>query len=154
MKVKRVREPRSGEYDFDSPGTLARSWFLNGTDGWRGDDAFGNYLSFAYDVYDPQYKRVSLGEKFVQRYNGVVSYLSRVNDGSPDFREVTVATGKVRFELMPVMEGDEFFGRTLSGLVTDTLLVQMISETKIKIEVFQGKVDNPEFTGNALIYTR
>lgn len=153
-KVKRVEEPRSGEFDFDSLGTLAGNWFLKGTDGWSGDDAFRNYLSFAYDVYDPQYKRVSLGQKFAERYNFGVSYLSRVNDGSLDFREVTVATGKVRYELMPVREGDEFFGRTLSDLVTNTLLVQMISETEIKIEVFQGKVDNPEFTGSALIYTR
>lgn len=152
-KVKRKAEPRGGKFDFDIKGKLVGNWFLEGTNGWSGEDGYMNYLSFAYDVYDPQYLRVSLGQKFAKP--GVfVPFLSRVKQNSPDFAEIGVSSGRVVYKLIPVMEGDEYLGRPLSESVSNTLLVEMISDEKIKVEVFQGDLDNPVFTGNAMFYTR
>ncbi len=146
-KVKRIAEPRGGKYDFDIYGRLSGNWFLEGTDGWSSDESYKNYLSFAYDVYDPTYLRVGLGEK-------LGGTLNRVKNNSPDFKDISVSSGKIVYHLIGVMEGDEFFGRSLAQIVTKTLLVQMLNDEKIKIELFEGEVQNPNFTVNAKIFTR
>ncbi len=146
-KVKRIAEPRCGEFDFDQLGKLVGNWFLEGTDGWSGPDGYKNYLAFVYDMYDPQYLRVSLGEKLGGSYY-------RVKGNAPDFKTIDKSSGKVIYKLIGVMEGDEFFGRILSTTVTKTLLVEMIHDEKIKVEIFEGDVNPASFTSNAKFYTR
>ncbi len=146
-KVKRIAEPRCGEFDYDQLGKLVGNWFLEGTDGWSGPDGSKNYLAFVYDMYDPQYLRVSLGEK-------LGGFYSRVKGNAPDFKTIDKNSEKVIYKLIGVMEGDEFFGRPLSNTVTHTLLVEMIDDEKIKVELFDGDVNPTSFTSKAKIYTR
>lgn len=146
-KVKRISEPRGGKYDFDIPGRLSGNWFYEGTDGWTGSDGHKNYLSFAYDVYDPQYLRISTGER-------LGGGLYRIKNNAPDFKDISFSSGKIIFYLFSVREGDEFFGRALSQYIAGTLLVQMINEEKIKVELFDGEIKFPTFTNNAKTYTR
>ncbi len=147
QKVKRTKEPRCGVFDFDIRGKLVGNWFLEGTDGWSGEEGYKNYLAFVYDAYDPQYLRVSLGEK-------LGGFLSRVEGNAPDFKDVDVNSGEVVYKLIGVGEGDEFLGNPLSEIVVATLLVKMVNEEKIKVEVFDGNLQNPSFTQNAKFYTR
>jgi len=148
-KVLRIAPPRGGQYDFDIKGKLAGNWFFEGTDGWSGSDGYKNYLSFAYDVYDPAYLRVSLGEK-------LGGGLYRVKNNAPDFKNISVNSGKVIYHLIPTREGVEFLGWLdyYAQTVSHTLLVQMLSDEKIKVELFDGENPNPSFTGNAKICTR
>lgn len=146
-KVKRIAEPRGGEFDFDQPGKLVGNWFLEGTDGWSSEDSYKNYLSFVYDMYDPKYLRISLGEK-------LKGTLTRVKNNAPDFKDIDVKSGPIVYKLYGVMEGDEFFNRPLSEIVSYTLLVQMINDEKIKIELFDGDLVNPSFSGNVKYYIR
>ncbi len=146
-KVKRRTEPRGGKFDFDERGKLVGNWFLEGTTGST-DDGWKNYLSFAYDMYDPQYLRISLGEK-------AGCMLARVKGNAPDFKDIDVTSGEVVYKLIPVEEGAEFLSYCpLSDYVIATLLVKMINIEKIKIEVFDGDISNPSFTSNAKYYTR
>jgi len=149
QKVKRTKEPRGGKVDFDIKGKLVGIWLLEGTTG-DSEDGSNNYLSFVYDVYDPQYLRVSLGMN-------LGGFLARVKGNGPDFKDIDINSGKVVYKLIPVKEGDEFFGESQqseSDIVTNTLLVQMVNEEKIKVEVFDGDVQNPSFTESAKFYTR
>lgn len=148
-KVKRIAEPRGGKYDFDVQGKLAGNWFIEGTDGWKNGDGFKNYLSFVYDVYDPVYLRISIGEK-------LDGGLYRVKNNSPDFKDISINSGKVVYHLIPTREGVEFLGWIdyYSQTVTKTLLVQMLNDEKIKVELFDGEIQSPNFTGNAKFFTR
>jgi len=151
-KVKRTAEPRGGECDYDLRGKLSGNWFLEGTDGCTGENGYQNYLSFGYDVYDPRQLRISLGWKFLEAF-GFPSWLpplSRVEGNAPDFKNVGVNSGRIVYRLSPVRE------ENLAPLpeTTCTLLVEMMDEEEIRVEVFQGNVQNPSFTQRALIYTR
>ncbi len=147
QKIKRTAEPRDGEFDFDVRGTLAGNWFLEGKDGYSEEGGAAYYLSFAYDAYDPRYLRVSLGLT-------LGGYLARVKGNAPDFKSVGVNSGRIVYKLISVGEGSEFSGGPMPDTVVSTLLVEMINEEKIKVELFEGEVDNPSFTANAKFFTR
>ena len=145
-KVKRIANPRGGIFDFEQPGKLVGNWFFEGTTG-SSEDGYKNYLSFAYDMYEPQYLRISLGER-------MVGTLTRVRGNVPDFKNINISSGQVVYKLHGVREGDEFFNQPLSEIVNYTFLVQMINNEKIKVELFIGDLANPSFTDNAKFYTR
>lgn len=148
QKVKRIAEPRCGEFDFDIKGKLVGNWILKGTSGDSPGNAFwNNFISFVYDMYDPNYLRISMGME-------LGGFLCRVDGNGPDFKDISIKSGKVVYRLIPVGEGDEFLGRPLAQIVTGTLLIEMINDEKIKLELFQGNVSNPSFTQNAKYYTR
>lgn len=156
QKVQRIKEPRCGQYDYDEKGKLVGIWILEGKETWE-DDGYKYQLAFVYDSYDPQYLRVSLGEFFGNFVSALAGgYLAAVKGNGPDFKNVDVNSGEVVYKLIPISrEGAEFFGDLVDQTKVDaTLLVKMLSEEKIKVEVFSGEVENPSFTQNAKIFIR
>lgn len=151
--VPRTKDPRSGKWDFDIDKTIQGNWIVEGSDVLKGEEPWGAWLSFAYDMYDPDYRRVSLGNVLARRYGFSQGELTRPKSG-PEFTEVTPSSGAAVYKLTRVQEGDEFYGRTIPDEIHYTLLVQMVSDRKIKVELFSGEVSTTSFTSNAMYYTR
>ncbi len=142
-KVKRTAEPRIGQFDYDEPGKLVGNWFLEGIDPKDPLSDWEKHLSFVYYNMDPNSIRIGIGGTLPIR-KGAYS----VKGNSPDPAEVTVDTGMVVYYLDSPSE----YG--LDRLPRATLIVEMVGPERIKVEAFEGWVENPEFTESALYYTR
>lgn len=164
----RTVEPVSGKIDYDIKGKLIGNWFLDGTNGYAGDaTSTSNYwmghLAIAYDAYDPTRIVFSIGG-----YLGEHSRQYTVKGNTPDPADVGVEEGVILYELVGydwMTPTGEHWNR--KDLVKDlssyeyenveaTLLVQVISEDRIKFEVFYDKTKDEvmNFTDNVKIYTR
>ena len=151
--VRRTKEPRGGRADFDIDGTISGNWIVEGSDPRSGPESWSVWLSFCYDMYDPDCRRISIGTalgRTIGEENGVLT----CPKGGPAYTEVTPASGPVVYRLYPVWEGQEFFGVQVDETIRYTLLVQMVDNRKIKVELFRGDVPNPSFTSKAMYYTR
>jgi len=150
QKCWRVGEPRGGKIDYDIPGRLIGNWFLKP---WKGDEYWTrNYglLSFAPSVYDSSKIRIGFGRGFGLPEHLMFTY---ENVDGPDPATVTVQSGPVVYYLShPVWR--EVSGEWTWVTVKLTILVQMVSDEEIKVEWFEGHVENPTFTSNAKHYTR
>ncbi len=139
-KNPRTAAPRGGKIDFDIDGALAGNWFLEGTPVSYEASSYlygENQLAFVYDMYDPLVIRICAG--------GTVSlapFNFQVRDNAPDPREVTSASGMVKYEL--------------ACTPTAVLAVQLLASRRIKVEVFPnttaGEVSG--FSADAHIYVR
>jgi hypothetical protein len=142
-KLLRTAEPRIGKFDYDQPGRLVGNWFHIDLDT---SDALGDWerhLAFVYDEYDPESIRITVGRTLPMK---VASY--SVYRNAPDPADVTPETGKVVYWLdTPPEYGIERHPKY-------TLIVEMLDEETIRVQVFQGWIDDPEFTEEAQIYTR
>jgi len=151
--VRRTKEPRGGKADFDVDGTLSGNWIVEGSDPQSGPEPWSVWLSFCYDMYDPDCRRISIGValgRTIGEDNGILT----CPKSGPAYTEVTPASGPAVYRLYPIGEGQEFFGTPVDDTVRYTLLVQMVDNRKIKVELFRGDVPNPSFTSNAMYYTR
>ena len=168
LLAKNVRQaqPRSGKIDYDIDGRLVGNWFQENTGGYRGGGVSANYwsthLAFAYDHLDPSLIIVSIGD-----FNGEAKQFA-VKGNAPDPATVSTASGLVKYELVAggylTEEGKDWdrvsFAKISKGFgydqVAGVALVQMISDRKIKLEVFPGKTASQVsgFTENAKIYER
>ncbi len=134
---------RDGRTDWGKAGTLAGDWFhaslanesasvINGPNGWP------KSLSFAYDWFDNS-PRISIG--------GTIAgpTLLRISNGDPDPANVRLSNGLVAYH-----------GAFTNGLVGGgVVLVQMMSDTRIKVEYFAGATNTPTaFTAAAQEYVR
>ncbi|MHA1238267.1 MAG: hypothetical protein ACTSSJ_03350 [Candidatus Odinarchaeia archaeon] len=140
-KVNRTVEPRIGVFAYDQPGRLVGNWMLESFPDADPEENYEAALSFAYDHVDPEKILVGIGGYLVENAS---TYM--VNGTAPDPAEVTTSSGQVVYHLKPYdtnLEAPEI-----------TLLVQMITDEKIKVEAFQGWVDSPQFTENAYYYIR
>ncbi len=140
-KNRRTAEPRGGRIDYDIDGRLSGNWFfdtveihiLNAT------HQYADYqLTFAYDMWDPDNILIAAGGtlELAPFYSGTI-------DNTPDPKDVSVATGLVKYELS-------------SYVHNGTLLVEMIKDRKIKVEVFPdlSKDEVSGYTENAKYYIR
>ncbi len=152
--IKRTKNPRSGKCDFDIKGTLSGNWIVKGGDPIAKPQPWSVWLSFCYDMFDPDYRRVSIGQdlgKMIGKPDGV---LTSPKSG-PEYTSVTKNSGKVVYKLFDVSEGEEFnIGHPYDDTIKYTLLVEMQSDDEIKVELFNGDIASPEFTSNAMFYTR
>ena len=169
-KSIRTAEPISGKIDYDIDGKLVGNWFLEGTNGYAGavtepgqDGYWLGHLSIAYDYLDPTRIVFSIGG-----YNGENSKQFGVNRNSPNPADIGVEDGLVEYELVEydylTQNGDSWDRRSLAKVsktksyenVLGVVLVQMISDRKIKFEAFPGKTASQvsSFTENAKIYER
>jgi hypothetical protein len=74
-----------------------------------------------------------------------------VHAGAPDFATVTQATGQVNYRLYPTGSGDS---GTL-GAEYGVLAVQVISATRIKVQLFPGNLTGQAtFDASALTFDR
>ena len=149
QKCWRVGEPRGGKIDYDIPGRLIGNWFLKP---WKEEYVMRGYgmLSFAPSVYDSSKIRIGFGRGFGVPDNLMFTY---ENVEGPDPATVTVQSGPVVYYLSnPVWR--EVSGKWTWVTVKLTILVQMVSDEEIKVEWFEGHVENPSFTSKAKHYTR
>lgn len=172
-KNPRTKEPRGGKIDFDIEGKLVGGWFEKGTGGFRNLDVApkqcGNFpcpywdghIAFVYDYIDPGQPRVSVG------YNWGLANRTPfgIKDNSPDFKDIGVEQGSVKYELVALKDLSKERGYdTESPLITEnddsqvlgTLLVQVIDQDTVKVEIFPSKTKDQvsRFTSNARTYTR
>jgi len=140
-RLPRTAEPRIGKFCYDQPGKLVGNWILEGLTEENPDASWKAALAFAYDYLDPSKVLVGIGGYLIE---SPATYL--VHGNTPDPADVDPSYGKVVYHLEPY--------DTNPDAPKITLLVQMISDEKIKVEVCQGWISNPEFTENARYYTR
>lgn len=134
-KVQRIGGDLDGRFDFDVAGRLVGNWFL---------DAGGSYaLSFAYNTYDPSEVRIALGGVPL---NGVYA----IGPGEPAPADVSVASGIVKYTLTSARTGPP----TNPPPAIGTLLVQMMSDSRIEVEAFVGSFSASAFTSNAHFFIR
>jgi len=100
-KSLRTVEPISGKIDYDIDGKLVGNWFLEGTNGYAGQEGTqrGNYwtghLSITYDAYDPE--RIVFS---IPNYGGRDSEQLGVKGNSPDPATIGILDGLIKFELV------------------------------------------------------
>ena len=167
-KNPRTAEPRGGKLDYDIDGRLIGNWFLEGTNGYAGVETQPNYwvghLAFAPNAYDPSHFTISMGE-FEERYSK--QYGAKGN--SPNPANVDISSGLVKYELV---EFDYVDGsgntwdlrsyasgikvRNIENQNRGVILVQLIENSKLKVEVFPDKTPSQVsgFTSGAKTYYR
>ncbi len=164
-KNLRAEEPLGGKIDWDVPGTLAGSWFMEGTNWYEGikrPEYWETHASFSPNAIDPDHFMVSLGN-----YSGEAKQFG-ARGNSPKPEEVSVSTGLVKYELVDfdfLDESGKYWNRVsyAKGIkvvegndVKGTVLVRLLEEGKLKLEAFPGKSAGAVFgfTKNAKIYER
>ncbi len=154
--------PRGGKIDYDIDGRLVGNWFVEGSGGFPTKyvpNVWVNHASFVYDHIDPTHVIISFGN-----FSGAPIQFS-VENNSPDPKDVSVSIGVVKYKLVDteyiLSDGSVWnrfsyandiharSGNTIKGIV----LVQMISNRKMKFEIFPHKID-AVFDDNAIIYER
>ena len=169
-KNVRQKEPRGGKIDYDIDGKLVGNWFLEGTNWYAGavTETGGKgywlgHLSIVYDYIDPERIVLSIGN-----YGGKDSKQFGVKGNSPNPVNVGIENSLVKYELVEydyITSNGNSWDRislvkglkTVSNeMVRGVVLVQMISDRKIKFEAFSGKTASQVsgFTENAKIYER
>jgi hypothetical protein len=147
--------PLGGKIDYDIDGRLVGNWYKQGTGGYAGFrgqlDYWLGHLAIVYHHIDPTKITVSIGD-----FGGQVRQYW-VKDNSPDPAKVSIASGRVRYELVYAKIGSA--GQTYEGIpagVQGVLLVELIEDRKLRVEAFPGKVADEVdgFTKAAAIYER
>ena len=165
-KNLRSAQPFGGKIDHDIDGRLIGNWFKEGTNGYDGASQqryWEGHLSFLYESIDPSHTVVSTGD-FLGRseFFGV--------KGNPDPALADISSGLVKYELVryslykdaqpwSYYQNSGFAGGLKAinlDEVQGTMLVQMLSDRKIKVEIFAGKTASQVsgFTSNAVVYER
>ena len=144
----RTVEPIQGKIDYDIDGKLIGSWFVEGTNGYRGADQaeyWETHLSVAPNHYDPSKYIISLGD-----YGGEAKqFTTLAKTFNP--AEIGVDTGLVKVDLAGIRytqsNGASWNGNTLiksPKLVTGTLsegcvLFELQSSRILKMQSFPAK---------------
>ncbi|MBI3504313.1 MAG: hypothetical protein HY059_05685 [Proteobacteria bacterium] len=133
---------KDGRIDFGIAGKLVGDWFLQGMpiDSSSGPYGWTRSVAFVYDYYDPSKVRISIG--------GTIGPAGVWAIAAADPRPETVGTanGMVAYHLV-----NPFDGGPQNGL----LLVQMVSDTQIRIELFPGSTASTgQFDTNAATFVR
>ena len=164
-KSLRTAEPIGGQFAYDIDGRLVGNWFVEGTNGYAGNDRsryWGTHLSFAYDFIDPSHVALSIGT-----FDGRSEQFGVLGNG-PDPAAVAVSSGPVKYELVryEYWNGAERWDRVslvkhLQARNSETqvfgvLLVELLSDRRLMVESFPGSraADVDGFTEAALIYER
>ena len=137
-KVQRIGPDLDGKIDFDIPGRLSGNWF------GQGDNI---PLAFAYDTFDPGQVRIAVAG--LPRSGFYISLVFAIAAGDPFPRDVSVASGKVRYTLT-----NSRTGPPLGGTPSTRLLVQMLDEGRIRAEGFLYPSTADDFTSAAKTYVR
>ncbi len=156
-KVRRLGADKDGKICYDIAGTLSGNWIADKAprDPMKTDNFASYFVSFVYGNYDPSKMTVSIGnDSFFTSVKGAGSYdktkLFYVQDDATKFENATPASGKITYKLFNT---GEFDGPP--GLRKGLLIVQMLTNSKIKIEFFDDTTDNDQnFTDNSKIYVR
>ena len=133
---------KDGKVDFGIAGRLAGDWYLQGmpVDSSPGRYGWTRTVAFVYDYYDPSRVRISIGGTVAPA--GVWA----IDSMGPRPENVSVSSGIVSYRLYSPFD---------PGTPTGLMLVQMVSDTQIKIEVFPGSTaSSGQFDANAFTFVR
>jgi hypothetical protein len=139
--VRRNAADKDGKIDYDVRGRLIGNWFHESVAvaDSMGPTAWSKQLAICPDSNHPTQMRVTIGG-----YCGLLGKW-KPSPGDPDPNQVSLASGKVAYRLLYL--GDD----SRAGL----MLVQLLDDTRIKLQVFPGSTANDgDFTSAALIYSR
>lgn len=141
-----------GKFVFDKAGTLLGNWFRDGTKAYLWEEQ----LSFSYDCFYPDKLRIAIG-----RENATKCMLFAVKSDSPvplKPEGVTKDSGPVAYQIYNgynTQYGEPVSTSGPEPIRIGLIMVQMLSDTKLKIEIFTDKTsESLPFTGNAWFYTR
>jgi len=134
-----------GDFALDQPGTLCGNWLLEGglrADGWYD---WASTLAFGYDVYYPQQIIIGIGTS-----DNAFAINNADNPIRPE--NVSVSSGAVAYYLYNA-------NNTVKGIPTASrtglMMVQLLSDTRIKLEIFEDTTsERRDFTEAALYYQR
>ena len=135
-------------------GSVVDNWFLEGlsvTDSSRGSpEIWVKQLAFAYDVHQPDARRVSIGGTIAPAGLYVPSAIS------PDPAEVGVKSGLVKFVLTMPMPREAGSQRRGAIPTTGILFAQMLTPNRVKVEFSRGRQaeEITGFTESARVYER
>lgn len=165
-KSLRTTPPLGGKIDYDQPGKLVGNWFREGSGGYAGSGGgnggryWDGHLSVVPDYISPTSTIVSIGN-----WGGSAKQL--VVSGSVDPAAVTKDSGTVAYELRRlnyVSKDGQATGNmyqkdmrpSQTEPIEGTILLQVVSGEKLKVEVFQGKTaaQVSGFTAAAQMYER
>lgn len=179
-KYVRAIEPVSGKIDYDIDGAAAGNWFKEGSGGYivknQQQNSYKNHLSLSYNAIDPSGIIFSIGF-FPGDVGWTIGHLRGsglplqfgVKGNGPDPKDISVATGLVKYELVKQELVDPSTGKLWDGKnfaqglkiknderVEGVALIQIIDKRKLKVEVFPGKTADQisGFTDKAIIYER
>lgn len=165
----RTAEPRCGKIDYDVDGRIVGNWF------WENevpDYAFTDYsthLSIAYDeilgsdriaISDGSASRPDSPHDGDERFGPGSSRVFWVKGNSPRPEDIGISNGIIKYEILDRSYGSYSPGISFPELeelpVAGVLLIEMLDESRIRIERFMNKttdeVDN--FGPNARTYVR
>jgi hypothetical protein len=156
-KVRRLGTEKDGKICYDKKGTLAGNWIAKNAPGdpMKADHFDSYFVAFVYGNYDPSKMVISIGDdSFFTSVTGKQSFdkehVFYVQNDAKKFEEVTLADGKITYKLFNTGEFDPN-----PGIREGLLIVQMLTDSKIKIEFFDDTVSaTRNFTPNAKIYVR
>jgi hypothetical protein len=134
---------KDGKIDFSVAGKLAGDWYLQGLaadNTSAGPTGWPQTVAFVYDYYDPSKVRISIGGTIGSP--GVWA----TDSASPRPENVSMANGLVIYPLINPFDGGPPVGR---------VLVQMVTSSQIKIELFMGaNAGQTQFDANAFTFIR
>jgi hypothetical protein len=133
---------KDGKIDFSVAGKLVGDWFLQGmpVDSTLGPYGWPRTVAFVYDYYDPSIVRLSIGGTI-----GIVGMWA-TDSTAPRPENVTTASGIVTYPVINPFDGGPPIGY---------MLVQMTTDTQIRIEYFMGGATKPtQFAANAFTFVR
>jgi hypothetical protein len=173
-RYARTVAPTSGKIDYDVDGKLIGNWFLEGTNGYEGDQSengknyWRTHLSFSPNLYVPDWFVISIGDFVTQRTGEGSQFVTSTNAPNPS--NISVESGLVKYDLYQfnyAREGGASWDQnsvpkaisikpsTAEGSY-GCVLVQMIEARKIKFEAVKGTscASVSGYSGNVKTYTR
>lgn len=137
-----------GKTNYDILGTLQGNWFNGEAVEWRGD-TWQQHLYFGYDNVDPGLAVISAGGVFV---NQPTKWLFDPREsGTTNLAPEEVRTGETIYCYERTQDAPVYRYR---GFETGKILVQLLTESEIKIEYQSGNCTTSEFTSEAKVYQR
>ncbi len=143
--VHRDESDKDGKFDYDMAGRLRGGWFheslpmdsrSTGPEGWTRN------LAFVFHERELNLPLVVVGGTILP---SLVYWLTA---GDPDFADVSVASDAVKYRLHIARPG------ALPNAPDFILLVQLVTDTRLRVEVFPPNALANAFTANAVTYLR
>lgn len=137
-----------GEFMLDLIGTLSGNWFEEGCFSEGGWYEWEDTLAFGYDIYYPEQIRIAIGKDITYQNLAINN-----NDSPVRPENVTIESGVVAYYLYNANNSGAYGLPT--GERIGLMMVQMLSDTRIKLEIFFDTTsETREFTSAALYYIR
>ncbi|NCB48053.1 MAG: hypothetical protein EOM55_00255 [Clostridia bacterium] len=134
-----------GEFAIDLAGTLRGNWFREGCFNSQGWYEWTDELAFGYDTFYPDQIRIGIGTS---------SYAFAINENDNPLRpeDVNSSSGAVAYYLY---NANNFVGKVFSTGREKLMMVQMLSNTRLRLEIFDDAISaSREFTSASSFYIR